>query len=806
MRGRGVVVTVCFAWLTIVGKVGAQKTCVPLAIGVPGGLYQQAPNWWNNSSPPRPYMSRFDDPRWQGAVSHTDGQGAEHVDFRAVHRNDTLFLSWVVRVDPSIDVDVSDILTMQDALWVGIEQKSRPPLIFKFVMKSSTYAEAYLHANSGGYLVAVWETDMSGPDYVRLLPSPTAPRYVSGGTVPNWITSTTAVWRNVHPIDGWWAVQMALPTVPPGASTNLDDGPSIDATFRMWYQLDVKLPANTNPVNYTWPRIPIPIPTPPPPTMTFDGYGGPLISEWQTFTRVEPLPNDCGADVTIEAHTDIGTEGTPYSSEIRYSLTTPVANALFVRPKNVTSAPARDIPQDSVYARMWLANWGSQPSWDPASGQWTEITAGPPSALPKNRGLIAPGRVAESSNQIQYDWTITDACWLAQLERGRLLEIGGDPSTVPLPTGCPDTPRGVHQCVLVELSSPHAYTFARKSLWRNMDMVKTSSPFVRNAQVSVGNLPAAERPGPKTVYLYVQAQNLPRTTTGDATRGQDFALAKLAAAQPQRVAPAPAPQPRDTSRPRALVPDSAVDTRARIGFFYSGNDGLDSLLPTYRVHVYRETGDSIEAGGRKYATITPQTSFGYWVRHSGDVAGWRYELLGDGVTLQELAPNFYKVVVPNDSFVTVRSVITPITPRRLAVSVHGGASVPQGSFANTVDVGYGVTGDLEFRVSSAISLEGLAGFHTFPGITSGDTDLRHFSGGVKLYGWRPRTRLLLTAGAGAYYLNSSAAVAGAHGGAGLQFSLSPYSDVEFRATMHTSESSGAKTTFISLQVGAQLRL
>src|SRR6266568_6247887 len=74
-------------------------TCIPFASGppyLPGG-----PNWWNGVPPS--IQKRFDDPRWLGSVSHTDGTtDAQHVDFRAVYRTDSIFLSWVTKVDDGL--------------------------------------------------------------------------------------------------------------------------------------------------------------------------------------------------------------------------------------------------------------------------------------------------------------------------------------------------------------------------------------------------------------------------------------------------------------------------------------------------------------------------------------------------------------------------------------------------------------------------------------------------------------------------------------------------------------------------------
>src|SRR6266566_4895839 len=80
-----------FSSYAIATPIAIQDTCIPPAVGVPG--LPGPPIWWDASM-----NGRFDDPRWNGAVSHTAGiSSAEYVDFRAVHSGGKLYLSWEVR-------------------------------------------------------------------------------------------------------------------------------------------------------------------------------------------------------------------------------------------------------------------------------------------------------------------------------------------------------------------------------------------------------------------------------------------------------------------------------------------------------------------------------------------------------------------------------------------------------------------------------------------------------------------------------------------------------------------------------------
>jgi len=770
---------VMLTWSRSGGAQAVAKTCIPRAIGVPG-LWQQPPNWWSNG---RPRLPRFDDPRWQGATSHTDGSGdAQHVDFRALQRSDTLFLSWVVKVDPELNPHVGIIDTQaEDELWFGIEQQGgESPVVLKFVFKTTGAGEALTHSDADGYNVMVWLADMVADPTLMTLG---AWQYSSNSTDPNklpppWITGTGAVWK-LSPAGEAWGFQLALRTN--GTAVGLADGPNIGTDFKMWYQVDVRLPSQTDVVHYTWPRELGTI-------VSYRGVGGPNLSDWGPFTRSDPLPNDCQGDLAIAAHSDIGTKNTP-DSKILFSVSgTSPDNLFVVRPTNITS-PSRSVAKDSVNARFWIANWGSQPGWTAGTGQWQQLTPVDELQLrqqSKNVGDIGAG-LATSSSEIEFTWALS-GCWLAQFRRGL------DPS-YPLPGACPDLVRGSHQCVLAELSSPQPYSFVRKSFWRNMDF-ETASVVTRDAQIGVQRLPEREGRGPKTVYLYVETHNMPEFATGSQRLGWVNLLPR-----------APGYGRATGSVVRQLTDSGGAAERARRAFFFVGNDGIDSVAPTYRVHVYRETPDSVVVRGRKVPGLRPQTSFGYWVQHNGNVAGWRHSIAGaHGVTLHRIAPNFYKLTVPNDSFTTVITRIEALAPKRYALSVHAGVSLPHGSLKNTVDPGFAVTADLAVRLNQTFTAEALYGRHRFNGkASSPDVDVSQMSLGLKAFLNAGRVRPFITAGGGSYRFDPGSTDPGAHAGVGVEFNASLRLAFDAEYTGHTVFSGSTKTFFSSLQGGGRVR-
>ena len=52
------------------------------------------------------------------------------------------------------------------------------------------------------------------------------------------------------------------------------------------------------------------------------------------------------------------------------------------------------------------------------------------------------------------------------------------------------------------------------------------------------------------------------------------------------------------------------------------------FIPSYRVHVYHTTGDTLTSHGVKHPLLEPQSSFGYFVLHQGPLQGWHSILEG----------------------------------------------------------------------------------------------------------------------------------------------------------------------------------
>lgn len=760
--------------------IGQNTTCIPLGTGVPPN--SRPPNWWNSAAPE--YRLRLDDRTWLGAVSHSDGSAnSGHVDFRAIHRQDSLFLSWIVKVDPQLDPNPSGLLN-QDVLWFGIEQVAgKKPVVFRLSLST---AEDGLEA-SPKYAIWAWEVDAADPAQPMQLTTlvfrsghPTLPP-------PNWFTQAARLWTGSSSGEDW-AFQLIIPTNGTNPFTN---GLSVSTGFRMWYQTSIRLSASTAPVPYTWPRGLTSIQP--------DGVGGPNLSQWGTFTKAAAPPEPtCLGNLTIASHGEIGTTNLSpveihFSKPAKPLAGNPAAlapkNTFYVRPTNRTAAT---IPNGEITARFWVANWGSQPDWEDVPNPadlWKEVPQ-PPTA-PSNS--LPPGP-ATQANQIALQWNMTPCQWFnflspAEYSDTELLQWLNNNGL-----NCPNS-AGVlterylakeHQCVLAELVSPPGTpprTFLRKSYWNNLDVVQAST-FSRDAAISVQGLHPREGSGPKTVYLYVQTFNMsPRVSAKGAP-------------------------PQDTK-----VTDSIVRrTRQRDSLSAAfdpvfGERRVDLTMPTYWVHVYRETADSIATGGSKQPILRPQNSFGYRVEHEGDLEGWRHSIRGaEGAHLEQLAPNFYRLSVPNDSFAVVTTTIEALELPRFALSLHAGASLPHGSFNTTHNPGFGITADAEYWWNRKFAVAALLGYHRFGGAGANpDLDLFHASGAIEARVTTGSPSVLVDAGGGFYNFSPGGSDPGVHAGVGVEFDVSPTVALGATGRVHSVFTTGSNTTFSSLQVGGRIK-
>lgn len=450
-------------------------------------------------------------------------------------------------------------------------------------------------------------------------------------------------------------------------------------------------------------------------------------------------------------------------------------NTFNAKPFNNTGQP---IPAGQIQATFYIANWGSQvgldDSGDPA-GLWVKL---------RNGDKVPSAAVINNATEGNISFPLT-------FNAGEKA-----PYLPPTPT------KTLHQCMLVQLTATTNLKFLNDTAVRNMDFVNAST-FERDAEISVVGLPALASSPKRDVYLYVETANMPaKVVKGDRDPATGAAGAMQSGA---------------TSTPIN-----------RPGGDISGE--LDRIMPTYRVHAYHDTGRRVTRNGTAFTILSPQNSFGYYVTHEGELEGWKHSLTG----AEQIAPDFYRVGVPHNGAVKIRTTIEAVEPggstggggggsipadadsKRWGLSLHAGASIPHADFGNIFNPGPNFGLDLEYRLSNHVSLEALYGFHRFRGEDFGnvsveDINLHQFSGNVKVFGGNGSVRPFLNAGGGAYHFDFGDLApggdtrGGVNVGGGLQFNLTPTFAVEGSYNFHNVFTPGTNVKFSTVQGGVRFR-
>jgi hypothetical protein len=407
-----------------------------------------------------------------------------------------------------------------------------------------------------------------------------------------------------------------------------------------------------------------------------------------------------------------------------------------------TNFSGAPIPAGSITASFRLANWGSVPGdWEAGVSVDTLWAPIPGGANVPLSGAIPNNATADASNEVHFDWTVEDPDLSAFLN--------GD--------------RRSHQCMLAELKSVAApgVTFTNASVYRNMDVVSASS-FRRDAVLSVKGLtPLSTQP--RDVYIYVETHNLPARVS--------------------------------TKAPYTSIAGGGTPNQE------AAREGQ----PTYRVHVYHDTGKTVMSGGQNRPVLSYQTSFAYTVTHEGELEGWRHRI--DGPGLVELAPGWYKIPVPNQGSTTVTTRIEAVEPSRWSLSLHFGINRPLGGARHHYVGRTGGGIDLEYRARPNFALELFLGRDTLADKV-GVTDLvaTHLSLSGKAHLSSGTVRPFVEAGVGAYDLDPGSCRAGVHAGFGGLLAVGSRLALEVTLNSHIVDSGGDRLRFATAQVGVRLRL
>ncbi|HEY6232101.1 MAG TPA: hypothetical protein VIW64_12640, partial [Pyrinomonadaceae bacterium] len=538
---------------------------------------------------------------------------------------DYLFLSWVVRVS-TLNAMIMDRVNC--VLGAGGNY-----LAFQINLAtgSGPIVAGTENAPDSAFTYRMHSCDVSGANLVAHTPD------LAGTVIENTGRMWVAIGQNDSPgrhIPTLWAFQIAIPLGSVWTGTSLTLPASGD--FKLWYEVWTSMGGGAT-VSYRVPNA----------GTATDSSGADIIPAAgpplaQLLDMSTNFGGGCTTAVTLEymnagtrnvnnatdpPRTDIDTIrldlGQPYPplqmSPYDESYTPNVAstqfqNQFFAQP--TFPGGYTDAQKTSVRADFSLANWGSQYQ-DPTANSWSRIPGG--TGVQYQVGGI---------NEMRFIWPqpvmgSADA-YTTTLVRNINKFLNA------LRTGTPPAApaQNAHQCMLIELSSSDSsVVMTTSSIYRNMNIARASE-FRRFAEISVAGIPPIS-PQKRDVYLYLLTSNMPPVVKRDGGNGDSPNL------------------------------KSMETTFSRAGAVGKGNmpsevEDIANIYPTYSVHAYHDTGKKMTlSDGRKIAILEPQTAFGYFVTHEGDLYGWETRLYG----AEKLAENLYIVRVPNNRSVYVETAI-----------------------------------------------------------------------------------------------------------------------------------------------------
>jgi len=670
------------------------KLCVPPAQGVP--YWGGAPNWWgsyadaNQERLAKSYDQSFrltQDPRWRGALSVDYEAGATSpAEFRALYDNtsQSVLLSWSIK---GMAFNLG-----QTAVVLGMQMGAGTPIVLKTSIQSaSTLVAGQVlpkSANDGGTTFLSFSAyDTSGASV----------------PVPTWASDVTRVWIMPSPSGAsqpGFTLQMRIPT---GGATN----------FNMWYSMQASVPLDGDPglAAFTWPKGDV---------VTWSFYDTiapvgkhiPPLASWGAFG----LGNQASCTGVSLATGDIGVMNGQFpSSRGRISITQP--NTFFALPKNQSTAPA-DL--SSLKATFYFANWGSQRG-DLTSDSWSLLTPnlvgqavqslGSPSTIDPTVALNPASTPSMSKVQIAPQWTLGrgEACrfFVEGSNPARYLAEEAPNGTPGFCAGLPAPTLNPHGCMMVKLNGNTE--FLNDSALRNMDFEKAST-FSRTAEIRTAK-------GARDVFLFVDMRNMPahgaadilssilekaQQADGRTALAGSVSLDAMSLA-PWRATSAFLKEPDSLASAVAATPSNDVLLGKVLTVLASGNvpklsyEEFASILPTYAVHAYNDTGRRIVIDGVTHIAMEQQTSFGHFIWHVGPLFGWDINLSG----IERLkayggnAPSAFKVHVADGGSATIGHSITAAeTPLTRKVNCTCGTLCKSSGQAKSSDMSSTLAGSM----------------------------------------------------------------------------------------------------------------
>jgi hypothetical protein len=596
--------------------------CFPAGSGVPGA--PGVPKWWGGAS-----SAGRDDPRWRGAAmfNHVGDQLKYRVVVDNSGADKYLVMMWSVNGDP----------TAGDLLYFGFYNDGATPAsstgnIFRVTRKDSGYQDGGTPDGGVGSNATTTELDAfywNGTAWAAVSGLPHFPTWISDDVRLDVTCGTTGC--------DSWDIRLRVKLVTSGGdfdSPNAGSGMQLDPTFRFWYEVktvfgDLSSPYSSLEFNPTVTAVDPDLED----TANFadeTALGGPRFpatSKWMLASTDTTL-STCEKGINIDGG-DISVSNSITPSGNQISLLG--ANTFHAKPTNNTG---NNVSSAGILARFRIADWNTSSH---ASAIWRDI------ASCGSATGSGPDIINGNDFDLTCSWTLSAA------ERCDYDVPSGRPD------GCAPATKDDHQCILVDLRTASSqYYFSSASAYRNHNFVGASE-YRKKVRVDVNNLPAFAGPDPnRDVYVYIQTQNMPAQVSaggggkpdpgrGGGEAGRSALLKRLEIPGDGRIGSA------ESARIQKAL------AAGQITF-----DQVAQLMPTHVAYVWHDTGKKVKVGGADRKLLRPQSSFGYFVSHDGELAGWENKL--EGSTVTQIGPSFYKIAVPQNGFVNAETVIRTIVP------------------------------------------------------------------------------------------------------------------------------------------------
>ena len=584
---------------------------IPSAAGVPG--ISGPPIWF----PGEPTANFFlDDVRWRGAVKRTFGSGTGGSNFfratqATVASQKFIYLTFRAAF-------VQQLSDADDLIYLGLQKHGTASAM---VARIQAHPAAFTPAgppsgNSPATVAAVDIWTLSGGVWTF------------SAMTPTWINQNARMWLQSAadvPSDpnNRWAVQLRIPANNAGGITD-NSGPNLGTDFDMWYLIHGNTGGN--------------------PTILGDYRTAGTTTENDLIDLNYPLPANWDEfQLTSGAATSGGVA--LYFGDVKVSnaahgegslIDNHNNNTFLARPRNYSNA---DISAGNINATFRIANWGSVVGFpnspDFSTGSWDYVPGND-----ENNPVISLSDV----NKINAGDPPPAA---APIQLTTVVDL-----TVP--------PKSLHQCVLVTLSGANI-NFLNDAVYQNMNF-DNASTVQRAAEISVVGLkPFA--PTPRDVYLAVEKLNMlpkdPRDE-GQFLRGSMERIIRKEGGESEfaeklRKAQAVLAN-RGAENPKERL-QILITVLNEVGLT---EEELDQLFPTFRIHVYHDTGERVNRpDGTERPVLKEQSSFGIYAYHEGTLEGWASSIQG----AQRIEENLYLVPVPNESTAQVTVKVQAVDDR-----------------------------------------------------------------------------------------------------------------------------------------------